>query len=92
MVKLTKMKQEQSKKDMIESVQQKKERLRLEKEREEYEIEQVRLYAQEQSNRERKVRQQKAEAEAEREKIFQTLKEEEEMRRAEAEYAEYLRN
>lgn len=92
MIALIKMKQEQSKLDMIQSVNEKRELVRKQKELEVYENEMLRRYAAQQEGRQAEIEAKKAEAEAAREEIFQKLKGEEERRRAEAEYVENLRN
>ena len=92
MIALIKMNQEQSKLDMIQSVNEKRELIRKQKELEVYENEMLRRYAAQQEGRQAEIEAKKAEAEAAREEIFQKLKGEEERRRAEAEYVENLRN
>lgn len=52
----------------------------------------LKRFAEQQQMREDEIRERKAQIEAAREGIFQKLKEEEEMRRAEKEYTENLRN
>ena len=89
---LIKMKQEQSKLDMIQSVNEKRELVRKQKEMEEFENEMLRRYATQQESRQAEIVAKRAEAEAAREEIFQKLKGEEERRRADAEYIENLRN
>lgn len=92
MIALIKMKQEQAKLDMVQSVNEKRELVRKQKEMEEYENEMLRRYAAQQEGRQAEIQAKKAEAEAAREEIFQKLKGEEERRRAESEYIENLRN
>ena len=89
---LTRMKQEQSKQDMILSVTEKKALLRRQKELEEYEEEMVRRYASQQQGRSEELEAMKKVAEAQRDAIFQKLAQEEADRRAEAEFVENLRN
>ena len=92
MMRITKMKQEQSKQDMILSVNEKKALLKRQKELEEYEEELVRRYAQQQGQRAEELMAMKAAAEAQRDAIFKKLAAEEAARRMEAEYVENLRN
>jgi hypothetical protein len=92
MIALIKMKQEQAKLDMIQSVNEKRELQRKQMELESYENEMLRRYNEQQEGRQAEIQAKKAEAEAAREEIFQKLKEEEEKRRAESEYIENLRN
>ena len=92
MMRINKMKQEQSKQDMILSVNEKKALLRRQKELEEYEEELVRRYAAQQQERADELQAMKEAAEAQRNAIFQKLAREEAARRAEAEYVENLRN
>ena len=92
LMRITKMKQEQSKQDMILSVNEKKALLKRQKELEEYEEELVRRYAQQQGQRAEELQAMKDAAEAQRDAIFQKLAAEEAARRAESEYVENLRN
>lgn len=92
MMRITKMKQEQSKQDMILSVNEKKALLNRQKELEEYEEELVRRYAQQQGQRAEELQAMKEAAEAQRDAIFRKLAAEEAARRAESEYVENLRN
>ena len=92
MMRITKMKQEQSKQDMILSVNEKKALLRRQKELEEYEEELVRRYAAQQGQRAEELQAMKEAAEAQRDAIFKKLAAEEAARRAENEYVENLRN
>lgn len=92
MIRINKMKQEQSKQDMILSVNEKKALLHRQKELEEYEEELVRQYAAQQQERADNLQAMKAQAEAQREAIFGKLAKEEADRRAEQEYIENLRN
>ena len=92
MMRITKMKQEQSKQDMILSVNEKKALLKRQKELEEYEEELVRRYAQQQGQRAEELQAMKEAAEAQRDAIFRKLAAEEAARRAESEYVENLRN
>lgn len=92
MMRITKMKVEQSKQDMILSVNEKKALLKRQKELEEYEEELVRRYAQQQGQRAEELQAMKAAAEAQRDAIFRKLAAEEAARRAESEYVENLRN
>jgi hypothetical protein len=92
MVQLIRMKQDQSKLDMIQSVNEKKEMQKRQKELEDYETEMLMRYADQQQLREDEIREKKAILEAAREEIFQKLKDEEERRRSEKEYTENLRN
>lgn len=92
MIALIRLKQEQSKLDMMQSVNEKRELQRKQRDMEEYENEMLRRYAEQQGVRQAEIQAKKAEAEAAREEIFQKLKEEEEKRRAENEYIENLRN
>ena len=70
MIALIKMKQEQSKLDMVQSVNEKRELQRKQKELEEYENEMLRRYAHQQEGRQAEIQAKKAEAEAAREEIF----------------------
>lgn len=92
MMRITKMKQEQSKQDMILSVNEKKALLKRQKELEEYEEALVRRYAQQQGQRAEEIQAMKEMAEAQRDAIFRKLAAEEAARRAESEYVEGLRN
>jgi hypothetical protein len=92
MMRLTKMKQDQSKMDMKQSVLEKRRQEARIREIAKEEEDAVRRYAEEQSAREVAIRREKAKVEAEREKIFNRLKQEEELRRADEEYNERLRN
>ena len=92
MMRINKMKQEQSKQDMILSVNEKRALLKRQKELDEYEDELVRRYAQSQEARAGELAELKAQAEAQREAIFQKLAQEEAERRAKAEFEENLRN
>ena len=92
MNRINKMKQEQSKQDMILSVNEKKALLHRQTELEEYEEELVRQYAAQQQERADNLQAMKAQAEAQREAIFGKLAKEEADRRAEQEYIENLRN
>lgn len=92
MMKLTRMKQDQSKRDMYQSYFEKQQKLEKEREIEEYENLQLKLYADDQARRESDIKEQKAKVEAAREEIFNRLAREEQMRRAEKEYTEKLRN
>lgn len=92
MIALIKMKQEQSKLDMVQSVTEKRDLVRKQKELEVYENEMLRRYSEQQEGRQAEIQEKKASAEAAREEIFQKLKEEEERRRADSEYVENLRN
>ena len=91
-MKINKMKQEQSKQDMILSVNEKKALLKRQNELAEYEEELVRRYASQQKERSDELAHLKAQAEAQREAIFQKLAAEEAERRAEQNYIEDLRN
>lgn len=77
MIRINKMKQEQSKQDMILSVNEKKALLQRQKELEEYEEELVRQYAAQQQERADNLQALKMEAEAQREAIFDKLAQEE---------------
>lgn len=77
---------------MILSVNEKREMLRKQKEQEEFETVMLQRYEVQKQYREDEVRAKKAEVEATREEIFQRLKGEEEMRRAEKEFNENIRN
>ena len=90
--KLDQMKIDQSKQDMVISMHERVAQRKREQEIVEFENDRIRLYAEEQSRRESDIRSQKAAAESEREKIFAELKVKEELRLAEAEYVENLRN
>lgn len=92
MVNLIRVKQDQAKLDMIQSVNEKKEMQRQNQELEHYENQMLRQYAEQQQLREDEIREKKALLEAAREEIFQKLKDEEERRRADKEYTENLRN
>ena len=92
MMRITKMKQEQSKQDMILSVNETKALLKRQKELEEYEEELVRRYAQQQGQRAEELQAMKEAAEAQRDAIFRKLAAEEAARRAQSEYVENLRN
>lgn len=92
MMRLTKMKQEQSKQDMILSQNEKKALRKRQAELDEYEDELVRRYAASQEQRAGEIAALKEAAEAQREAIFAKLAQEEAERRAEAEYVENLRN
>ena len=91
-MRITKMKQEQSKQDMILSVNEKKALLKRQKELEEYEEALVRRYAQQQGQRAEEIQAMKEAAEAQRDAIFKQLAAEESARREESEYVEGLRN
>ena len=92
MMRLTKMKQEQSKQDMILSQNEKKALRKRQAELDEYEDELVRRYAAGQEQRAGEIAALKEAAEAQREAIFGKLAQEEAERRANAEYVENLRN
>lgn len=92
MIRINKMKQEQSKQDMILSVNEKKALLQRQKELEEYEEELVRQFAAQQQERADNLQQMKMQAEAQREAIFDKLALEEKERRDQQEYIENLRN
>lgn len=92
LMRINKMKQEQSKQDMILSMNEKKALLRRQKELEEYEEEIVRRYNAQQKERADELQQMKEMAEQQREAIFQKLAREEAERKMEAEYVENLRN
>ena len=92
MMRINKMKQEQSKQDMILSVNEKKALLKRQRELEEYEEELVRRYAAQQQDRADELQALKEAADAQRDAIFNKLAGEEAQRRAEAEYIENLRN
>lgn len=92
MMRINKMKQEQSKQDMILSVNEKKALLKRQRELEEYEEELVRRYAAQQQDRADELQAMKEAADAQRDAIFNKLAAEEAQRRAEAEYIENLRN
>lgn len=92
MLRINKMKQEQSKQDMILSVNEKKALTKRQNELAEYEEELVRRYASQQKERSDELAHLKAQAEAQREAIFQKLAAEEAERRAEQNYIEDLRN
>lgn len=92
MIALIKMKQEQSKLDMVQSVTEKRDLVRKQRELEEYENEMLRRHSEQQEGRQAAIQEKKASAEAARDEIFQKLKGEEERRRAESEYIENLRN
>jgi hypothetical protein len=91
-MKLTKMKQEQSKQDMILSMNEKRALLRRQRELEQYEEEMVNRYNEEQQQRASQLQAAKNAAEAARDAIFNKLAKEEADRRAQAEYLENLRN
>lgn len=92
MIRINKMKQEQSKQDMILSVNEKKALLQRQKELEEYEEELVRQYAAQQQERADNLQAMKQAAEMQREAIFDQLALEEKQRRDQQEYIENLRN
>lgn len=69
-IRLTRMKQEQSKQDMILSVNEKKALLRRQKELEEYEEDMVRRYASQQQGRADELHAMKQAAEAQRDALF----------------------
>ena len=92
LVRINKMKQDQSKQDMILSMNEKKALLRRQKELEEYEEETVRRYNAQQKERADELQYMKELAEQQREAIFQKLAKEEAERKAQAEYIENLRN
>jgi predicted RNA-binding Zn ribbon-like protein len=92
MMRINKMKQEQSKQDMILSVNEKNALLKRQRELEEYEDELVKRFYGEQQQRSDELRAMKAEAEAQKDAIFQKLSAEEAARRAEYEYVENMRN
>lgn len=92
LMRISKMKQEQSKQDMILSVNEKKALLKRQRELEEYEEELVRRHAAQQTERSNELMLLKEAAEAQREAIFRKLAQEEAERRAEREYVENLRN
>ena len=92
MMRINKMKQEQSKQDMILSMNEKRALDKRKRELDEYEDELVRRYAQSQEARAGELAELKAQAEAQREAIFQKLAQEEAERRAQAEFTENLRN
>lgn len=73
MIRINKMKQEQSKQDMILSVNEKKALLQRQKELEEYEEELVRQFAAQQQERADNLQAMKEAAEAQREAIFGKL-------------------
>jgi hypothetical protein len=77
MQELTRLKQEQSKMDMISSVNEKNQMKRRIKELEEYENQMLAKFAQEQAAREGEIAAKKAEAEAARDEIYRKLEEEE---------------
>lgn len=70
MMKLTKAKQDQAKRDMVMSLMEKRANLERLQEIDRYENEMVWKYAELQDKRESDIKEQKAIAEAEREKIF----------------------
>lgn len=86
------MKQEQSKQDMILSVNEKNALLKRQKELEEYEEELVRRYQGQQQQRSNELQAMKEAAEAQRDAIFKKLAAEEAARRAQAEHVENVRN
>lgn len=92
MMRITKMKQEQSKQDMILSVNEKKALVKRQRELEQYEEELVRRYQGQQAARGEELANIKAAAEAQRDAIFKKLAAEEAARRAEFEYVENMRN
>lgn len=79
-------KKEQAQADMILSQNEKRQLLKRQKEMEAYEDEMVRRYAEEQQARADEIQAQKDAAEAIKEQIFRKLEEEEQKRRAEAEF------
>ena len=92
MMKLNKMKQEQSKQDMILSINEKRALIKRQQDLEQYEEELVRRYAQQQQNRANEIKAMKDAAEAQRDAIFNRLAQEEAKRRAQSDYIENLRN
>ena len=92
MQKIQKMKMEQSKQDMILSVNEKKALLKRQRELEEYEEELVRRFQGQQQARSNELASMKAAAEAQRDAIFNKLAKEEADRKAEFEYVENMRN
>lgn len=77
MLRINKMKQEQSKQDMVLSVNEKKALLKRQRELEEYEEELVRRYAAQQQDRANELQAMKDAAEAQRDAIFNRLAAEE---------------
>mmetsp|Transcript_11150 Transcript_11150/g.18718 ORF Transcript_11150/g.18718 Transcript_11150/m.18718 type:complete len:90 (-) Transcript_11150:588-857(-) len=73
MLRINKMKQEQSKQDMILSLNEKRALLKRQKELEEYEEELVRRYANQQKERAQELQAMKEAAEAQRDAIFRKL-------------------
>ena len=92
MMRINKMKQEQSKQDMILSVNEKNALLKRQRELEEYEDQLVKKFQGQQEQRSNELQAMKEAAEAQRDAIFQKLSEEEARRRAEYEYIENMRN
>ena len=92
MMRINRMKQEQSKQDMILSVNEKNALLKRQKELEEYEEELVRRYQGQQQQRSNELQAMKEAAEAPRDAIFKKLAAEEAARRAQAEHVENVRN
>jgi hypothetical protein len=92
MIRINKIKQEQSKQDMILSFNEKKALHKRQKELDEYEEELVRRYASQQQERADNLQALKDQAEQQREAIFRKLALEEAERRAQKEYIENLRN
>lgn len=92
MMRINRMKQEQSKQDMILSVNEKNALLKRQKELEEYEEELVRRYQGQQQQRSNELQAMKEAAEAQRDAIFKKLAAEEAARRAQAEHVENVRN
>ena len=82
MMRINRMKQEQSKQDMILSVNEKNALLKRQKELEEYEEELVRRYQGQQQQRSNELQAMKEAAEAQRDAIFKKLAAEEAARRA----------
>ena len=81
MMRIQKMKQEQSKQDMILSVNEKNALLKRQRELEEYEEELVRRYQGQQQQRAGEIKAMKDQAEAQRDAIFNKLADEERRRR-----------
>jgi hypothetical protein len=77
---------------MILSMNEKRQLIKRQKEMEQYEDEMVRQYAAQQQARADEIQAQKDAAEAVKDAIFRKLEEEEQVRRAEAEFQERLRN
>ena len=92
MQKIQQMKMEQSKQDMILSVNEKKALLKRQRELEEYEEELVRRFQGQQQARSHELQAMKEQAEAQRDAIFNKLAKEEADRKAEFEYVENMRN